>query len=548
MDLSNFQNDLGRFLFREVIDSEEATQLASLAQYIRLAPGTVILKEGASNHALYFLLEGNVSGLRAGEEIATLVTPGDVLGEMSLITQKPCSTTCLTTTETLLLVLEINQVQGLSVRLKEQFSNALNRLFAVILAKKLAITNEKARLFEITNRELQQAKIALETASADKIGELSSNQRSLAGSLHALLSEEIGPIRKQLENLQSHAGTQIIQTLERLEAKLLPLSRLYVSDSSLTAKKVLLAEDNLDERINAKMSLGGTGVDLTVVSDLESAKKAVSDSQFDIICLNNLFVDLIPLVARLYPETQFVFMTSEAISEHFQTLRSHPELTTILARHPQDRTFTVKNTATTIRKLTSSDIFGMEKYLSWGTEIHEEKIVDSDQRERLIECMQAKFESLDLRKQLVNRCARVAEELMMNVLYDAPTDRAGKALFNHLPRTIPVKLEPGQTGKFRYACDGVFVGVSAEDPFGGLTRPIILDYLERCFSGTVGEELQNKGGGGNGLFQIIQSSSLVIFNVQPKVRTEVIALFNVNTQFNKISFHPSFHFFEAPQF
>ena len=47
------------------------------------------------------------------------------------------------------------------------------------------------------------------------------------------------------------------------------------------------------------------------------------------------------------------------------------------------------------------------------------------------------------------------------------------------------------------------------------------------------------------MFQIIRSSSLVVFNVKPKVRTEVIALFSTGIQFEKIKPQPSFHFFES---
>ena len=90
------------------------------------------------------------------------------------------------------------------------------------------------------------------------------------------------------------------------------------------------------------------------------------------------------------------------------------------------------------------------------------------------------------------------------------------------------------------------MAVAVDDPFGALNRSTILNYLERCFAEQIASDTPaEKGGGGNGLFQIIQSSSLVIFNVHPKFRTEVIAIFNINIQINKISVHPSFHYFET---
>ena len=152
---------------------------------------------------------------------------------------------------------------------------------------------------------------------------------------------------------------------------------------------------------------------------------------------------------------------------------------------------------------------------------------------------------MGIRNILIRKCERVAEELLMNIIYDAPRDDQGKALYNHLDRATPITLPSEHQGVFRFACDGTFLAVSTQDPFGGLSRSTVLNYLERCFSQQIADSPSESAGGGNGLFQIIQSSSLVIFNVRPKLKTEVIALFNINIQINKIAVHPSFHFFET---
>lgn len=549
------EKDLKRFLFGEnvVLTPKEIDELTSFAQYYEYVPDQLILGEGAVNRHLFFLVEGVVTVSHAGEVIATLSSPGDVLGEMSLITQKVCSASNFAKQRTLLLVLEVEKINQLSLRLQVVFSNSVNRLFSAILAKKLAMTNEKARLFEITNRELQQAKKALEAASTNKINELSTNQRVFFKKMNTIFQSEVGPIRDQLVRLSGGKGpyepTEISRLSDRMQKvfrELEPLSKTFETEVSLRDKRVLLVEDNVDEQINAKMSLGGTGIDFTVLADMESAKVALSEKRFDIVCVNSLFVDLISFSRSLYPETKYVFITSESISGHFHTLRQYPELSTILARHPNDRTFTVKNIATTIRKLISNDIFGMDKYLNWGTEFVEHTITSSLQRAELISKFEEYMSSLGVRGSLKSKSSRVAEELLMNVIYDAPTDKAGNSLYNHLERSVDVTLKPEEYGIFRYACDGSFIAISVVDSFGALTRPTILDYLERCFNEEIASvNIPGKGGGGNGLFQIIQSSSLTIFNVKPGETTEVISLLNTSLQIEKISLHPSFHYFES---
>lgn len=534
-----------KILSREEFTPEEERELTAIAESVEFEPKRVILAEGSVNDRLYFLIDGKVTVIRSGEEITSMSNPGDLLGEMSWITGKPCSASIVAETKVSLLAIETGKVKALSPKLQSRFSSVLNGLFATILAQKLVGASEKARLFEITNRELKKAKKALEEAGIEKIDELTANQRVLFRKLNALFKDELGPIREGLEKIP--AAAPMAARMRSLVDEYEKLAKAYQGGPALQDRKVLMVEDDVNEQINAKMSLGGTGVKFQVVGSAEEAKAALAESKFDIICVSDRFVGLIGEAKAANPGAKFVFVTTHALAEHFDTLRANPELTTILVRDPQDRLFTVKNTATTIRKLSGAgdDLFGIEKYLSWGTEIHETAVTHSEKRVEILERLTDYLKGMDIRTPMVKRCTRVAEELLMNVIYDAPHDSDGKPIYNHLSREVPIELAPEQAGVFRYACDGSFVAVSTEDPFGQLSRSTILNYLERCLKGSIGDDIAGKGGGGNGLFQIIQSSSLVVFNVRPGEKTEVIALFNMNIQLAKQAVHPSFHFFEA---
>ena len=549
-NLQTLGTDLGNFYVGHHLSSSDLAEISKLSEYRDYAPGEMILEEGAENNRLFILVQGAVSIVSAGEKIAELKTPGNILGEMSLITGKKCSASNVAAEQTRLLVIEVEKLPLLSNPLQEVLTNAFNRLFASILSVKLTVTNEKARQHEIINRELQVAKRALELASSDKINELSAHQRVVFKKLNALLQNDVAPIRDQLIALKGMNEHQplvidaISARMQQVFKDLEPLAKSFEAEGSLRDKRVLLVEDDVNEQINAKMSLGGTGVDFIVLSDLESAKQAITEGRFDIICVNGNFVELIAFARALYADIKYVFITTDPISKHFQTLKSYPELSTIVARHPTDRTFTVRNIATTIRKLSSQDIFGMEKYLNWGTEIVEQIITSSDQRHDVISKFDEYLDSIAIRGGLKRKSSRVAEELLMNAIYDAPTDSAGKSLYNHMDRSIPLNLKSDEFATFRYACDGTFLAVSVVDRFGALTRSTILNYLERCFNQQIGESAgDDKGGGGNGLFQIIQSSSLTAFNINPGLQTEVIALLNINIQMEKVSTHPSFHYF-----
>jgi len=139
----------------------------------------------------------------------------------------------------------------------------------------------------------------------------------------------------------------------------------------------------------------------------------------------------------------------------------------------------------------------------------------------------------------------IAEELLMNAIYDAPVDSEGNMLYNHLPRSERVDLKPNEQGVFRYACDGLLVAVSTEDPFGAFDRQTILNYLESCYAGRAGELNEDKGGAGLGLFQIIETSDLVVFNVRSEIKTEVISIINLDPNKSRLEKTTSFHYFYA---
>jgi len=118
-------------------------------------------------------------------------------------------------------------------------------------------------------------------------------------------------------------------------------------------------------------------------------------------------------------------------------------------------------------------------------------------------------------------------------------------LYNHLPRTEGVDLAVEQQGIFRYACDGVLLAVSVEDPFGVFSRQTILDYLQSCYDGRAGtlQGERKKGGAGRGLFHIMETADLVAINVKARIKTEVIAIFNIDSNKQRGKAPTSFHYF-----
>lgn len=580
-----FENDdlarcLGSLPILKDADAEIIQAISPLTKSRSFAKGTVILHEGDRNTTLFLLVDGEIEVVVDGISIAKMRRRGDIFGEMSIVSKKTVSATIKARTDVEALCIDM---EGLRARADNEIKLQviLYRVFSIILSEKLNSTNQKAKQFEEMARELQKMQDALSSANEMleqkvehrtrelrfKADELENRNTALLTSNRKFedLFDSNERTLKQIEDMRSSSfrdlkilfekalrSTQselpfILKAasleIDKMNSVLEPISTIYRTEKAIKSKKVLLAESDGKKQIVAQMALGGTGVQIDVVSDLESAIQYLTRETYDIVIASPQFLDIVHFARDKNDKTQTVFMTSEEPSTYIHHLRQWPHLSNIVATTDQYSIFTVKNIMTTISKLVTRDIFGLEKYLNWGVDVQKSMVTGSVQRRDLIEDMASYFRNMGAGGDIVRKCTSVAEELLMNAIYDAPVDDRGRALYNSLARTVEVSLRPDQQATFRYACDGMLAAVSVEDPFGMLERSIILDYLERCFQQKQEKTYDGKAGGGLGVFIVLNMADLIVYNVKPKIRTEVIALFNVRKITQERVMNTSLHYF-----
>jgi CRP/FNR family transcriptional regulator, cyclic AMP receptor protein len=64
-----------------------------------IAPGMALIEQGGMTRALYVLKDGELEVVRDGQYVATIKTPGAVIGEMSVLLELPQSATVQALTE-----------------------------------------------------------------------------------------------------------------------------------------------------------------------------------------------------------------------------------------------------------------------------------------------------------------------------------------------------------------------------------------------------------------------------------------------------------------
>jgi hypothetical protein len=200
-----------------------------------------------------------------------------------------------------------------------------------------------------------------------------------------------------------------------------------------------------------------------------------------------------------------------------------------LVEDPHDRDLGI-----TSEKLASGDVFGIEKYLIRGAPIGERVIVsDADKRHAMAELC-AWAEAIGARRPVVHRLASVADELMMNALYDAP----GRE---------PPAGGLARRAELRWGADDHLFAISV-DRFGSLRQRDVIDHVRRARSerGRPRPESHAQRGAGLGLYLVLANVASLVVNVEAGRRTEVVCLFDrARAGRPAASYARSLHVFQA---
>jgi CRP-like cAMP-binding protein/nitrate reductase NapAB chaperone NapD len=527
-------------------------ELKTLGEIIQVPAETYLLKEGDINTYLYFLLDGSLKIILDGETVAQLNNHGDLVGEMSIISDSPCTANVLTAKASNVLKVPVQEFK------KESPTHQLlfYKIFCLTLRDKLENTNVKAKKFEALNRTLEDEVKKRTNELTEKNNELTLGYKkleymqqevmSMVSECSRLNEDYLTSALKQINDLQNQ-GIELKglrNNLEKLQESLLSLQKIKVEQENLKGQKVLVIEANTKQKNLVKTALAGTGVHTKPVSSIDEAKASLAVEKYDIIFLSSDLLEEAEVMRQTAVNAKIVLLTKEGPNDFLSKVANYEQLSNIIALKEENRSFNIKSISTTVKKMISGNIFGLEKYLNWGAEIKQFEIHDSQKRGELNDKIMAELAEMGVRGPLRNRCQVVIEELLMNAIYDAPIDAQGNPLHNNKSRKEHVVLTKDQGAKLKFATDGILLAVSVEDPFGGFKKETVLRYLAHNYEGKTENisEAEGKGGAGKGLFMITENSDLVVFNVSPKIKTEVIALFDLDP--DKDRKKTSLHYFE----
>ncbi len=286
---------------------------------------------------------------------------------------------------------------------------------------------------------------------------------------------------------------------------------------------ILIVHPDRKTQRTVQRILGVTGHQVDIADDLDQGIKLMQHRAPILVIVDS--------AAALSPRADAFFAAAEqAGSPSVMTLISPasagdvPKLIglgamTNLLVHPMP--VLAEELTVTAQKLIRKDLFGVEKYLMWGTELHEHPITRSVQRayviDRIAEAVRARGQSA----RVASMAMLVADELISNAVHNAPIAADGSRPRKDLPRDIDIPLDGRDTVRLRWGCDARYVAIEVTDQYGSLDRDTILGSLAK-------QDVRDTGGGaGMGIALAYRSCDHLVFNLAPGQRTEIIALVDV---------------------
>jgi hypothetical protein len=230
------------------------------------------------------------------------------------------------------------------------------------------------------------------------------------------------------------------------------------------------------------------------------------------------------VTARMREGAQLVGVTPPANLAAFTKLLQDPRCNHVLAADDTGMAMV----SVTVAKFVSGDLFGIEKYLPKDTPVHLTRLREYKGRTAAIDEVLAYAEKVGVRRQVRSAIGQVAEELLMNALYDAPIDEHGNPMFAEVDLKERLdKLSPRPVS-IRYAATENGFALSVRDRFGRLDKATVLRYIDKCLHSP--QQIDRKVyGAGLGIYLIANAATQFVLNVAPGMATEVVCTFDRKT-------------------
>jgi hypothetical protein len=309
------------------------------------------------------------------------------------------------------------------------------------------------------------------------------------------------------------------------------------------SKSLLLISSRPEDQAFAAEVAVTAGLSLRVVGTAEEGAAIIAEDQPPVIlcdvstqlhyqALENAVQETVGLFSDKINANAIYFLSSDPL-EKVQYLVQSPLFGHFIMRNYGDPKDAGEHYGRIVRATSNDRAFGLKGLLKDGAKIQAIKLQVTTQKQDAVEAIKNYLLAAKFQSRMATVVANAVDELLMNAMFDAPTDDLGRPLFNSTARTASIKLEAKHAVEMHVGYDGRYVAVSAIDMFGSLDKNKLLSHISKIYTE---EEYKVKtaiAGAGIGLATVFRSGGSFFFVSEARVRTEVTVFFKRTDSFRE---------------
>lgn len=162
------------------------------------------------------------------------------------------------------------------------------------------------------------------------------------------------------------------------------------------------------------------------------------------------------------------------------------------------------------------------------------EIQKSGQRAAAVDAVQNFLSKAQVEARLAAKIAQASDELLMNAIFDAPTDDKLIQMKHLLPRTAQFDLDEGKHVHLEAMIGEAACGICVTDYYGSVSQDKVLACLKQNYKKDDYQVRSSFPSAGLGIYNIVQSGVSLILNYVPGVKTKAMIFFP------RVSSHKSF--------
>jgi hypothetical protein len=245
----------------------------------------------------------------------------------------------------------------------------------------------------------------------------------------------------------------------------------------------------------------------------------------DVLCADSFDGDLVAEQIRARPGMRGVLWTAEPLRRSLRYVVETQAIDNVVGRRDFESPPRAWEITMLARRLQGVPTPPLSAYLDWGFSAQDIEVRGSRDRDAATGKIHDFVAALGVPRRVAEMFAELGEELLMNAMYDAPVDAAGRPKYA-ADRKASIDLPAHDRPGLRIATDGTRLALQIRDPFGRLVLRIVFEGLARGLAS--GEQDRSGGGAGLGMMVCHNASSALFFDVLPNRHTEVTALFELD--------------------